>query len=53
MIELFTPLGGLAGRVEANETGIYTLPVFPLIITIDEMEGAVGVKVSVFVLAKY
>ena len=53
VIELFTPLGGLAGRVEANETGIYTLPVFPLIVTIDEMEDAVGVEVSVFILPKY
>ena len=47
VIELFTPLGGLAGRVKANETGIYTLPVFPLIVTIDEMEDAVGVEVSI------
>ena len=45
-MELFTPLGGSASRVEANKTGIYILLAFPLAITIDELDGAIGVEVS-------
>ena len=49
-MEIFTPLGGSAGRVEANTTGVYLLLAFPLVITIDQMEDAIGVGVSTIFL---
>lgn len=47
VLEIFSPLGGSADRVEANKTGLYVLLAFPLLITIDEMGDAIGVQVGI------
>ena len=46
VIELFSPLGGSVGRVAANKTGLYIILAFPLFITINELDDAIGVQVG-------
>ena len=48
-IALFSPFGGPpVGEVSANKTGLYFLVGFPLLITIEQMDNAVGVEVRVY-----
>ena len=47
VMEIFSPLGPSAGKVAVNETGVYTLLVFPLAVTINQLGGAIEVEVSV------
>ena len=48
-IAIFSPLGGEpVGAVSTNESGLYFLLSFPLIITLEQMENAVGLEVSVY-----
>ena len=45
-MSIFSPLGGdPLGTISATETGIFTLATTPLLITVDQMESAIGVEV--------
>ena len=53
VMEMFAPDGSSVGRVSASETGPYTLVTFPLFITVDQMDDAIGVAVSYIHFTRY